>query len=280
MARMAGRVALVFGAGSAGPGIGNGKAAAILYARERARVVAVDIDQAAAGETCQAITAEGGTALALAADVTDGAAVAAAVARTVEAFGRIDVLHNNVGAVTMGDPVALAEDRWQQALDVNLTGAFLACKHVLPVMLRQGKGAIVNVSSIAGDRLGPYPHFAYSAAKAGLNQFTRALAVHYAGRGVRANAVVPGLIDTPLIDRQLLGQHGDRARMISERGRRVPMGRMGDAWDVARAALFLASDEAGYITGVCLPVDGGLSCCYGAPEGGFAPAAPAPDDSA
>ena len=273
MGRLADRVVLVFGAGSSGPGVGNGKAASVLYAREGARVVAADIEQVAAEETCCLIAEEGGTALAVAADVTEAESVAAAVARTIAAFGRIDVLHNNVGVVEMGDPVALGVERWQRALDLNLTGAFLACKHVLPVMLRAGKGAIVNVSSIAGERLGPYPHFAYAAAKAGLNQFTRALAVHYAARGVRANAVVPGLIDTPLIDRQILGQHGDRASMVAARRRRVPMGRMGDAWDVARAALFLASDEAAYITGVCLPVDGGLACCYGAPEGGFAPAA-------
>lgn len=268
--RIAGCVALVFGAGSSGPGWGNGKAAAVLYAREGAQVVAVDIDLAAAEETCSIIASEGGSALTLAADVTSGEDVAAAVARAVERFGRIDILHNNVGATEMGDPVQLPEERWQRALDVNLSGAFLACKHVLPVMLKQGGGAIVNVSSIAAERVGPYPHFAYAAAKAGLNQFTRVLAVHYASHGIRVNAVVPGLIDTPLIDRQILGQHDDRAAMVAARNRRVPMGVMGDAWDVARAALFLASKEARYITGVCLPVDGGLSCCYGAPEGGFA----------
>jgi NAD(P)-dependent dehydrogenase (short-subunit alcohol dehydrogenase family) len=272
--RLTDRVALVFGAGSSGPGWGNGKAAAVLYAREGARVAAVDIEPAAAEETCGIITAEGGEALALAADATRGEAVAAAVARTVARFGRIDVLHNNVGATEMGDPVALSEERWQAALDVNLTGAFLACKHVLPIMLRQGKGAIVNVSSIAAERIGTYPHFVYAAAKAGQNQFTRALAVQYAAHGIRANAVMPGLIDTPLIYRQILGQHGDAAAMIAERSRRAPMGRMGDAWDVARAALFLASDEAGYITGACLPVDGGLSCCYAAPDGGFVPIPP------
>ena len=270
--RLANRVVLVFGAGSSGPGWGNGKAAAVLYARAGARVVAVDLDLAAAEATCDIIAAEGGEAFALAADVTHSEAVAVATASAVKRFGGIDVLHNNVGATEMGDPVVLAEDRWQHALDINLTGAFLACKHVLPLMLPQGKGAIVNVSSIAAERIGPYPHFAYAAAKAGLNQFTRALAVQYAARGIRANAVVPGLMDTPMIDRQILGQHGDRAAMVAARSRRAPMGRMGDAWDVAQAALFLASDDAGYITGVCLPVDGGLSCCYGAPDGGFVPA--------
>ena len=276
--RLAGRVALVFGAGSSGPGWGNGKAAAVLFAREGAKVAAVDLDADAAAETCAIIASEGGTALAIAADVTGGAAVADAVARTRAAFGRIDILHNNVGATDMGDPVTMSEERWQRSLTLNLTGAFLTCKHVLPVMLQQGRGAIVNVSSISAARVSAYPHFGYYAAKGGLNQFTRALAVHYAARGIRANAIMPGLIDTPLIDRQILGQHGDRAAMVTARSRRVPMARMGDAWDVARAAVFLASDDAGYITGACLPVDGGLACCSGTPEGGFVPAPPPGED--
>lgn len=269
--RLAGRVALVFGAGSSGPGWGNGKATAVLFAREGARIAAVDLRSEAADETCGIIATEGGEAEAVAADVTDDASVAAAVAQTLARFGRIDVLHNNVGATEMGDPVALSPERWRRQLDINLTGAFLACKHVLPVMLRQGKGAIVNVSSVAAERISAYPHFGYYAAKAGLNHFTRALAVQYGARGIRANTVMPGLIDTPMIYTQIQSQHADRETMMRARSRRCPMGRMGDAWDVARAALFLASDEAGYISGVSLPVDGALSCCSGAPDGGFVP---------
>ena len=272
--RLAGSVALVFGAGSSGPGWGNGKATAVLYAREGARVAAADLRLEAAEETCRIIASEGGEAEAIGVDVTDDGAVAAAVARTLARFGRIDVLHNNVGVTEMGDPVTLSAERWRRQLDVNLTGAFLACKHVLPGMLRRGKGAIVNVSSIAAERVSAYPHFGYYASKAGLNHFTRALAVQYAPRGIRANAIMPGVMDTPMIYAQIQSQHADVEGMRRARSRRCPMGRMGDAWDVARAALFLASDEAGYISGVCLPVDGGLSCCSGAPEGGFVPIPP------
>ena len=269
------RIVLVFGAGSSGPGWGNGKAAAVLYAREGARVAAADISRAAADETCAIIAGEGGAAIALAADVTRGDSVAAAVASVLDRFGRIDVLHNNVGVTDMADLAALTEERWRASLDVNLTGAFLACKQVLPVMLRQRRGVIVNVSSLASERINAYPYFGYYAAKAGLNHLTRALAVHYGTRGIRVNAVLPGVIDTPLIYGQIAGQHADLAAMRAARNRRVPMGRMGSAWDVARAALFLASDDAAYITGVCLPVDGGLGCCSGAPTGGFVPD---PDD--
>jgi len=267
--RMENRAVLIFGAGSSGPGWGNGKAAAVLYAREGARVAAADINLAAAEETTGIIAREGGQAIALAADVTLADSVAAAVARTVEQFGCIDVLHNNVGVTDMGDLATLTEERWRASLDVNLTGAFLTCKHVLPAMLRQRRGVIVNVSSLASERINAYPYFGYYAAKAGLNHLTRALAVHYGTRGIRVNAVLPGVIDTPLIYTQIAGQHADEAAMREARSRRPPMGRMGSAWDVARAALFLASDEADYITGVCLPVDGGLSCCSGAPAGGF-----------
>jgi NAD(P)-dependent dehydrogenase (short-subunit alcohol dehydrogenase family) len=143
---------------------------------------------------------------------------------------------------------------------VNLTSAFLACKHVLPVMLEQGRGAIVNISSIAAEIVTDYPYFSYYASKAGLNQFTRALAIRYAARGIRANAVMPGLIDTPLIYSQIAGSHGDAETMVAARHARSPTSRMGTAWDVAYAALFLASDEARYVNGVCLRVDGGLSC--------------------
>ena len=258
--RLQGRVALVLGAGSCGPGWGNGKAAAVLYAREGARVVAVDFREDAAEETCAIILREGGEAIACVADVTSSAALAGVVARTQAAFGRLDVLHNNVGITVMGDPIEVAEEDWRRALDVNLTSAFLACKHVLPVMLEQGRGAIVNISSIAAEVVTDYPYFSYYASKAGLNQFTRALAIQYAARGIRANAIMPGLIDTPLIYSQIAGSHGDCETMVTARHAKSPTKRMGTAWDVAHAALFLASDEAQYVNGVCLPVDGGLSC--------------------
>ena len=154
----------------------------------------------------------------------------------------------------------LSEEAWHRGIDVNLTGAFLACKHVLPVMLRQGKGAIVAISSLASVQVNQYPYISYASAKAGLNQFIRSLAVRYAARGIRANAVLPGVIDTPLIYRQIADQFEDIEEMRRRRHAASPMGVMGDAWDVAHAAAFLASDQAKYITGVCLAVDGGKSC--------------------
>lgn len=258
--RFNGKTVLVFGAGASGEGWGNGKAAATLYAREGAQVVAVDRDEAAAQATCGVIRGEGNRCEAMVADVTDSAQVAAAVARTRERFGRIDVLHNNVGVTEMGDPVELSEEAWHRGVDVNLTSMFLTSKHVLPVMLEQGKGAIVAISSLASVQVNAYPYIAYSSAKAGLNQFIRSLAVRYAPRGIRANAVLPGVMDTPLIYRQIAGQFEDVEEMRRRRHAASPMGVMGDAWDVAHAAAFLASDEAKYITGVCLPVDGGKGC--------------------
>lgn len=258
--RVQGKVALVFGAGSSGPGWGNGKAAAVLYAREGAAVAAVDLHLAAAKETHDLIGGEGGRSVALAADVTSAEAVANVVRQVVDAFGTIDILHNNVGVTSMGDVIEASEESWRQVIDTNLTGAFLTCKHVLPTMLAQGSGAIVNVSSLASIQINNYPYISYYAAKAGLNHFTRAMAVQYAASGVRANAVLPGVIDTPLIRTQIAGRYEDTDAMMKARHAASPMGRMGDAWDVARAALFLASDDAAYITGVCLPVDGGKSC--------------------
>ncbi|MGO4714029.1 SDR family NAD(P)-dependent oxidoreductase [Bradyrhizobium sp. 2TAF24] len=258
--RVRDKVAVVFGAGSSGAGWGNGKAAAVLYAREGARVVAVDLQRTAAEETAGLIREEGGQCLALQADVTSSEAVANVVREAVAAVGAIDILHNNVGITHMGDVIEASEQSWRRVIDTNLTSAFLTCKHVLPVMLARQRGAIVNVSSLASIQVNSYPYVSYYAAKAGLNHFTRAIAVQYAARGVRANAVLPGVIDTPLVRTQIAGRYESTEAMMTARHAASPMGRMGDAWDVARAALFLASDEAAYITGVCLPVDGGKSC--------------------
>ena len=256
--RLDNRVALVLGAGSSGPGWGNGKAAAMLYAREGARVIAVDRDGEAARETASIIASEGNEALALSADVTSSAEIAGVVAEATRRHGRIDVLHNNVGITEMGDPIEATEESWDRVMAVNLKSVFLACKHVLPVMQAQRKGAIVNISSIAAVAVNDYPYFSYYASKSGLNHLTRALAVRYAPFGIRANAIMPGLMDTPLIHREIAGQYADKETMVRARNAMVPMGFMGDAFDVARAAVFLASDEARYITGVCLAVDGGL----------------------
>jgi len=222
--------------------------------------VAVDLQRPAAEETRDIIREEGGQCVALQADVTSSDAVANVVRQAIREFGTIDILHNNVGITRMGDVVEASEESWRQVIDTNLTSAFLTCKHVLPIMLAQGRGAIVNVSSLASIQINSYPYMSYYAAKAGLNQFTRAMAVQYAARGIRANAVLPGVIDTPLIRTQIAGRDESTEEMMTARHAASPMGRMGDAWDVARAALFLASDDAAYITGVCLPVDGGKSC--------------------
>ncbi len=262
--RLENKVALVTGAGSAGPGWGNGKAAAVLFAREGARILAVDINEAAVQETREIITQEGGDCTAHVADVADGDAVAAMVAACVEAYGGVDVLHNNVGIVEVGGPVEISEESWDRVMDVNVKSMFLTCKHVLPLMEAQSKGAIVNLSSLAGIRWSGIPYVAYSTSKAAVLQFTQSVAMQYAAKGIRANAILPGLMNTPMIVDPLKDAYadGDVDRMIALRDDQCPTGRMGDAWDVAYAALYLASDEAKYVTGTGLVVDGGLSCKF------------------
>ncbi|WNJ91832.1 SDR family oxidoreductase [Bosea sp. 685] len=258
--RLKSKIAIVFGAGSSGPGWGNGKAAAVAFAREGARVACIDISQAAADETAGIIAAEGGVAIALAADVTQQGSIDAAVAATMTRFGRIDILHNNVGITHMGGPVELSEEQFKAAVDLNLGPVFRCSKAVIPHMLKAGGGAIVNISSLAAIRWTGYPYFAYYATKAAVNQATLGLAMQYARQGIRANCIMPGMIDTPLIYKQISSQYASVEEMVAARNASVPLGKMGTAWDVANAAVFLASDEAQFITGVCLPVDGGQSC--------------------
>jgi len=258
--RLKGKAAIVFGAGSSGPGWGNGKAAAVAYAREGARIACVDLVLEAAEETASIIGKEGGEAIAVAADVTDTRSIEGAVAQVVAHFGRIDILHNNVGVTHMGGPLELTEEQFEAALKLNIGPVYRTAKAVIPHMLRLGGGAIINISSLAAIRWTGYPYFAYYATKAAVNQATVALAMQYARQGIRANCIMPGLIDTPLIYRQISGQYASVEEMVAARNAAVPMGRMGSAWDVANAAVFLASDEAQFITGVCLPVDGGQSC--------------------
>jgi NAD(P)-dependent dehydrogenase (short-subunit alcohol dehydrogenase family) len=261
--RLQGKTALIVGAGSSGPGWGNGKAAAVLFGREGARVMCADIDAAAAEETARIIRDEGGEAEAFAADATSSEAVAAMVARCAECFGRIDILDNNVGIVEVGGVVELPEDVWDRVFAVNLKSCFLAMKHVIPLMEAQGGGSIVNISSISSIRYTGVPYASYYASKAAMNHLTRTTAAQYAAQHIRVNAVLPGLMKTPMVERSagLAGSYGagDLTAMWRARDGQVPMGHMGDAWDVARAALFLASDDARYITGVELPVDGGIT---------------------
>jgi NAD(P)-dependent dehydrogenase (short-subunit alcohol dehydrogenase family) len=262
--RLRGKAAIVFGAGSSGPGWGNGKAAAVAYAREGARVACADNARDAAEETAAIIRDEGLEAFAVTADVTDLASVRDAVAASVQAIGGLDILHNNVGVTHMGGPLELDEESFRAALDINVGSVYRTARAVLPNMLERGGGAIVNISSLAAIRYVGYPYFAYYAAKAAVNQATVALAMQYAGQGIRANCIMPGLIDTPMIYRQISGQYRSVEEMVAARNAMVPLGRMGTAFDVAAAAVFLASDEARFITGVCLPVDGGQSCGAGA----------------
>ncbi|MGQ3356116.1 MAG: SDR family NAD(P)-dependent oxidoreductase [Phreatobacter sp.] len=259
MTRLADRVALVFGAGSVGPGWGNGKASAVAYARAGAKVVCVDINRSAAEETVGIIRGEGGTAEALACDVTKLLEVEDVVARTTALFGPVDILHNNVGHAKMGGPPDLSEDEWRREMDLNVTGMFLACKVVIPAMQARGRGVITNISSSAGIRYVGYPYTSYYAAKGAVNQFTVGVALQYARDGIRCNAILPGLMDTPLIYQQISVQYASPDEMVKARHEATPMGRMGTGWDVANAAVFLASDEASYINAVCLPVDGGFT---------------------
>ncbi len=259
--RLDGKVAMVVGAGSSGPGWGNGKAAAVLFAREGAKVFCVDINRAAAEETAGLILAEGGDAQAFQANVAKADEVAALAAACLEAYGRIDVLDNNVGIVELGGPVELSEEGWDRVFDVNIKSMFLTCKHVLPVMAAQGGGAIVNIASIAGIRDLGVPYVSYSTSKGAVVPFTRSVALQYAKQGIRANAILPGLLKTPMIVEPLKDAYagGDIEQMYAVRDAQCPTGSMGDAWDVAHAALFLLSDEARYITGTELVVDGGLT---------------------
>jgi len=214
-------------------------------------------------ETAGVIQQEGFEAVALRADVRDSRSVQAVVEDAARQFGRIDVLHNNVGITAMGGPEELSEEVWNRCLDINIGSVYRTAKYVLPHMVAQRSGAIVNISSIASMRWTGYPFFAYYATKAAVNQATVALALQYARQGIRANAVVPGLIDTPLIYNEISGQYKSIDDMRRARDNAVPSGKMGTAWDVANAALFLASADASFINGVCLPVDGGQTCSLG-----------------
>ena len=259
--RLRDKVAIITGAGCVGPGWGNGRAAAVLFAREGAKVFAVDKNATTMTETLERIHAFGGTVRAHECDVTVNAQVAAMVDLCVAAFGRIDVLVNTVGGSAAGGPVELAEDAWDAQVDYNLKSVFLTCKHTLPVMERQGGGAIVNTASTSGIRWTGSAQVGYAATKAGVIQFSRVVAVQYADKGIRVNTVVPGQMHTPMVEARLAKQRagGDVEALLKQRVARIPLGFMGDGRDTASAALFLASDEARFITGTEIVVDGGMT---------------------
>ena len=268
MDRLKGKVAMVVGAGSIGPGWGNGKATAVTFAREGAQVFCVDRNGAAAEETAKIITGEGGKATAFTADVSRPAEIEAMVAACLKAYGRIDVLDNNVGIAEMGSVVEVTEESWDRVFSVNLKSAYFAMKHVIPVMVKQGGGSIINISSIASIRHMGISYVTYGASKAAMNQMTRTTAIEFARHHVRVNAILPGLMKTPMVEHSagLANSYakGDVEAMWRARDAQVPMGHMGDAFDVANAALFLASDELKYVTGIELVVDGGITCKAGA----------------
>lgn len=260
--RVQGLAAIIFGGGQTpGETIGNGRATAILLAREGAQVLVADRDAASADETAAMIRAEGFSASAIAADVIEETQVRGAIAACIERYGKLDILHNNVGAsLALGDATAtdLAVEAFDRIVAVNLRGMWLACKYALPTMREQGRGSIVNISSMAVRSA--YPYVGYKTTKAAVISLTENIAAANARYGIRANAILPGLMNTPMAIEPRVAAGVPREQVVAERDRRVPLGgKMGTGWDVAYAALFLHSAEAGFITGVSLPVDGGSS---------------------
>ena len=259
--RLKDKIAIVIGAGQGpGTGLGNGRATVMRFVQEGATVLAVDRDLASAQETCAMAKDAKGKCEAFAADVTSEASMKAMIAHAQKKWGRIDVLHYNVGlSLAGGDavPADITEEAFDRIVAINLRGMVMACKHVLPVMRAQKSGVILGISSVAA--IENYPYVAYKATKAAMIAYVQQLAIHEAGNGIRANVILPGLMDTPMaVDTRARHSGKSRAEVAAMRDSHVPLRqKMGTAWDVANAALFLAYDEANFITGVALPVDGG-----------------------
>ncbi|MFI8595563.1 SDR family NAD(P)-dependent oxidoreductase [Microbacterium sp. NPDC078428] len=252
MGRLDNKVCVVTGAGSRGPGWGNGKAVAVLFAREGATVVLNDRDADAVAETAAIIDSEGGTASTVIGDLTDAAVAERLSTHAVENHGRLDVLHNNVGIEGAGSVVDMTEELWDRVMAVNVKSMALACKYAVPAMAASGGGSIVNISSISALR--PRGLTPYSASKGAVIALTRAMAVDHAVEGIRVNCVAPGPVYTPHVNSKGMDEH------TRERRRNASLLKIeGTAWDVAYASLFFASDEARYITGVTMPVDGGVT---------------------
>ncbi|HEY2529140.1 MAG TPA: SDR family oxidoreductase [Xanthobacteraceae bacterium] len=258
--RLAGKVAVITGAGCVGPGWGNGRAAAVLFTREGAKVFAVDKNADAMTETVARVGNDGEIATHVC-DVTDDAQVRAMVDACCKTFGRVDILVNNVGGSAAGGVAEMSESSWDDQIDYNLKSVFLTCRHVIPIMIEQCGGAIVNTASTSAIRYTGSPQIGYAAAKAAIIQFSRVTAVQYAKHGIRVNTVVPGQMHTPMVEARLAKQRagGDVEALLKARVARIPLGFMGDGRDTANAVLFLASDEARFVTGAELVVDGGMS---------------------
>ncbi len=259
--RLEGRVAIVTGAGCVGPGWGNGRATAVRFAEEGARILAVDLREDTLAETLTRTRAAGGEIEPYLCDVTDSNSVKRMAEACIARFGKVDVLVNNVGGSARGGPADMPEEVWDAQVDFNLKSVYLTCRSVLPHMEAAGRGAIVNTASTSGLRWTGAAQSAYAATKAAVIQFSRVVAVEYAGRGIRVNTVVPGQLHTPMVEARLAGQRagGDVDALLEQRLSRIPLGFMGDGRDTANAALFLASDEARFITGTEIIVDGGMT---------------------
>ena len=258
--RLENKVVFITGAGSIGPGWGNGKAAAVQFAREGAKVFASDINAEAVEETASIIRSEGGSVETTVCDAADEGSVQAAVAACMIAFGRIDVLHNNVGIIDPGGPEDLTEEQWDRLMAINVKSMYLTCRHILPIMTTQGGGSIINISSIASTHSLGYSCISYSASKGAVNAFTRDIALNYGPKNIRCNTILPGLMNTPLIHMgNVTDVYGSTEEMVRQRDALIPLGKMGDGFDVAHAAVFLASDEAKHITGIELVIDGGVT---------------------
>jgi len=259
--RLEGRVAIVTGAGCIGPGWGNGRATCVRFAQEGAKVFAVDLSLTAMDETIELAKGSSGEIEPYLCDVTDEKSVEKMVQACLAKFGRIDILVNSVGGSAKGGPVDMTLDVWNKQIQFNLSSVYLTCRHVLPHMVEQGCGSIVNTSSTSGLRWTGAAQSAYASTKAAVIQFSKVVAVEYASRGVRVNTVVPGQLHTPMVEARLAGQRagGDVTGLLASRLKRIPLGFMGDGRDTANAVLFLASDEARFITGTEIVVDGGMS---------------------
>ena len=258
--RVEGKVALVMGAGCVGPGWGNGRAAAVLFAREGAKVFAVDKNPDAMTETVARVGNDGEIVTHLC-DATDDAQVKATIEACRKKFGRIDILLNNVGGSAPGGVAEMSEDTFDRQIDYNLKSVFLSCRHVIPAMIEQGGGAIVNTASTSGISFSGSSQIGYASSKAAVIQFSRVTAVQYAKQGIRVNTVIPGQMHTPMVEVRLAKQRtgGDIEALLKSRVARIPLGFMGDGRDTAAAVLFLASDEARFITGAEIVVDGGMT---------------------
>lgn len=259
--RLANKVALIMGAGSVGSGWGNGRAMAVRFAEEGATVFGTDLSLDAMHETAQMIEQFNGRFIPLFCDVTDSASIEKAVSETMMQAGRIDILVNNVGGSAAGGPVEMTEEVWDSQIDRNLKSVFLTCKHVLPIMEKQSGGAIINMASTSGIRWTGSAQVAYAATKAGVIQLSRVVAVQYAPHNIRVNTIIPGQLHTPMVEVRLAKQRtgGDVSQLLAQRQSRIPLPFMGDGRDTANAAVYLASDEARFVTGTEIVVDGGMS---------------------